>query len=418
MKDMLGRNEAVTVIEARMLLEQNLTLRNKSEEVSIEEAYGRVVFEDIISPDNLPGFNRSTVDGFAVIAEDTFGATESMPVYIELKGEVSMGEAVAIGLQKGQAVKIATGGMLPDGADAVVMLEYTQYLDGGLIEILKPVAPKENVISHDEDIKKGEVIIERGRRLRPQDVAALAGVGITRIKVYKKPVVSIISTGDEIISAHSPVMPGKVRDINSYNLAGLIALSGGIPVKRGIFSDIYEEIRDALKVALSGSDMVIITGGSSVGARDLTADVINSFGSPGVLFHGVNLKPGKPTIGAIVDGIPVLGLPGHPAAVTICFELFAEPLISLLSGERRRILPERVRVRAKLTRNISSTQGRQEHIRVRLEEKDGQLLAIPILGKSGLIRTLVHADGEIIIPSHLRGIEAGEEVEVTPFFPL
>lgn len=412
MKDMLGRDEAIQVNEARSLLEKHITPVNKSEEVSIEDAYGRVLAEDILSPENLPGFDRSTVDGFAVISSDTFGATESMPVYLEVKGEIMMGEEPSIKLKKGKTVRIATGGMLPDGADSVVMFEHVQFIDERLIEVFKPVAPGENVISSDEDIRKGELVLEKGHRLRPQDVAALAAIGITRVKVYKKPIVSIISTGDEIIPPDSPIRPGKVRDVNSFNLAGLIAISGGVAVKKGIFRDVYEEIFRVLKESLSESDMVIITGGSSVGVRDLTETVINSLGSPGVLFHGINLKPGKPTIGAVIGGIPVMGLPGHPAAVTVCFELFVEPLIRLLSGERRREFSEKASITAKLAKNISSTQGREEHVRVRLEERDGELWAIPILGKSGLIRTLVLADGKIIIPSHLRGIESGQEVEV------
>lgn len=414
MKDMLGRAEAVTVDEAIRLLKENIVFKTSSEEVVIEEAYGRVLFDDVISPDNLPGFNRSTVDGFAVISSDTFGATESMPSYLEVKGEVLMGEEPSLKLKKGESIRIATGGMLPEGADAVVMLEHVQPLDERLIEVIKPVAPKENVITFDEDIRKGEVIIKKGQRLRPQDVAALAAVGIAEIRVYKKPVVSIISTGDEIVPVRSPVRPGKVRDINSYNLAGLITLSGGIAVKKGILRDDYNLIRGVLEESLLDSDMVLITGGSSVGVRDLTEKVINSLGTPGVLFHGVNLKPGKPTIGAVINGIPVLGLPGHPAAVSVCFELFAAPLISLLSGERKKSLRTGT-IKARLTKNISSTQGRQEHIRVSLEERDGEFWATPILGKSGLIRTLVLADGTIVIPSNLRGIEAGQEVEVTLF---
>lgn len=412
MKDMLGRDEAIQVNEARSLLEKNVAPVNKSEEVLIEDAYGRVLAEDILSPENLPGFDRSTVDGFAVISSDTFGATESMPVYLEVKGEILMGEEPSIKLKKGETVRIATGGMLPDGADSVVMFEHVQFIDERLIEVFKPVAPGENVISSDEDIRKGELVLGKGHRLRPQDVAALAAIGITRVKVYKKPIVSIISTGDEIIPPDSPIRPGKVRDVNSFNLAGLIAISGGVAVKKGILRDVYEEIFRVLKESLSESDIVIITGGSSVGVRDLTETVINSLGSPGVLFHGINLKPGKPTIGAVIGGIPVMGLPGHPAAVTVCFELFVEPLIRLLSGERRRGFAEKANITAKLAKNISSTQGREEHVRVRLEERDGELWAIPILGKSGLIRTLVLADGKIIIPSHLRGIESGQEVEV------
>lgn len=418
MKDMLGREEAVTVEKARRLLMENIILESGIEEIDIEDAYGRVLAEDIVSPEDLPGFYRSTVDGFAVNASDTFGATESLPVYLEVSGEILMGEEPDFKLKKGEASRIATGGMLPEGADAVVMFEHVQPIDERLIEILRPVAPGENVISPDEDIKKGEVIINKGRRLRPQDIAALASVGITMIKAYKKPRVSIISTGDEIIPATSQTRPGKIRDINSYNLAGLVNLSGGIPKKKGIFRDIYEDIRMAVEESLRDSEIVVITGGSSVGIKDLTERVINSLGSPGVLFHGVNLKPGKPTIGAVINGIPVLGLPGHPAAVTVCFELFVKPLISLLSGEKKRGLPEVIKVKARLTKNISSSLGREEHVRVRVEEKNGELWATPILGKSGLIKTLVLADGEITIPSHLRGIEAGDEVDVTlfPFF--
>jgi len=414
MKDMLGREEAVTVDKGRLLLLENIVFRTGTEELPIEEAYERVAAEDIISPENLPGFNRSTVDGFAVIASDTFGSTESMPAYLEIGGEVLMGEEPRLKITAGKAIRIATGGMLPEGADAVVMLENVQFLEG-MIEVLKPVAPGENVISADEDVKKGELIIRKGMRLRPQDIAALAAVGIIRVRVYRKPRVSIISTGDEIIPASSPARPGKVRDINSYNLAGLVLRSGGIPIKKGIFRDVYEDIKNIMEESLKDSDMILITGGSSVGLKDLTEGVINSLGSPGVLFHGLNLRPGKPTIGAVIEGIPVIGLPGHPAAVSVCFELFVEPLMAFLSGENKRDLPQKVKLKARLSRNLSSVQGREEHVRVRIEDREGELWAEPVLGKSGLIRTLVMADGKITIPSHIRGIEAGEVVEVTLF---
>jgi molybdopterin molybdotransferase len=323
-----------------------------------------------------------------------------------------MGEEPAFQLKKGTAAKIATGGMLPPGADAVAMLEHVQYLDTGLIEAFKPLAPGENVIAASEDVKKGECFLKKGSILRPQDIAALAGVGITSVKVYEKPRVSIIATGDEIVPVESGLKPGQVRDINSYSLAGLLMEHGAIPVKRGICKDAYEEIRDVVQRSLRDSDMVLITGGSSVGTKDMTAEIINSLGSPGVLFHGVALKPGKPTIGAVVDGVPVFGLPGHPAAVVVCFEIFILPVLKMLTGRQGKDNRDQRTIKARITKNISSSQGREDHIRVALEESDGEVSAEPVLGKSGLIRTLVKADGTIVIPAQICGIEEGATVDV------
>jgi molybdopterin molybdotransferase len=235
------------------------------------------------------------------------------------------------------------------------------------------------------------------------------------VAVYEKPRVSIISTGDEIIPAGSPAEAGKVREMNAYTLSGLILAQGGIPLRKGIVRDVYEEIRDALGEALRESDMVLISGGSSVGTKDMTADIIGSFGPPGVLFHGVALKPGKPTIGAIVGGVPVFGLPGHPAAVAVCFEVFILDVLRVLTGREGTGSSARRTVSALLAKNVSSDGGREEHVRVSLKEEGGELWAIPVLGKSGLIRTLVKAEGTIVIPSHVRGIEKGEKVDVLLF---
>jgi molybdopterin molybdotransferase len=416
MRDMLGREKALSVEDARQLLGTHLPAKELiSLRIPIEQSFGRVLSEQISSPEDLPAFSRSTVDGFAVNSSDTFGATEGMPGYLTVSREILMGERPDFTLTRGRAAKIATGGMLPGGADAVVMLEHVQYADKDLIEVLRPAAPGENVISAGEDIRKDELILSRGTMLRPQDVAALAGAGITSVAVYEKPRVSIISTGDEIIPAGSPAEAGKVREMNAYTLSGLILAQGGIPLRKGIVRDVYEEIRDALGEALRDSDMVLISGGSSVGTKDMTAEIIGSFGPPGVLFHGVALKPGKPTIGAIVGGVPVFGLPGHPAAVAVCFEVFILDVLRVLTGREGTGSSARRTVSALLAKNVSSDGGREEHVRVSLKEEGGELWAVPVLGKSGLIRTLVKAEGTIVIPSHVRGIEKGERVNVLLF---
>jgi molybdopterin molybdotransferase len=417
MRDMLGREELITVEKAMELLLKHTPFKKPPEtNLPIENSYGLIISRDIISPEDLPPFKRSTVDGFAVNSADTFGATESFPSYLIVRAEILMGEAPIFELKKGEVAKIATGGMLPRGADSVVMLEHTQKVDERMIEVIKPVAPFENVIQAGEDSKKNDCILKGGRRLRPQDIGALAGLGITDIWVYEKPGVSIISTGDEIVPADKPPKIGQVRDINSYTLSGLILNAGGIPLKRGIFSDEYGIIRDIVVQSLRDSNMVLITGGSSVGTKDITAKVINDIGKPGVLFHGVSLKPGKPMIGGIVNNIPVFGLPGHPVAVNVCFELFIKPTLENLSGlQEDRFNKEKKTVKARIAKNISSSPGREEHIGVSLEERDGELWAIPILGKSGLITTLTKADGTAVIPLRKLGLQEGEIVEVKLF---
>lgn len=417
MRDMLGREELISVDKALELLLKHPSLKKPDEiDISIEDAYGMIISQDIISPEDLPGFNRSTVDGFAVNSSNTFGATESIPSYLLIKTEIFMGEKPDCKIEKGEAAKIATGGMLPEGANSVVMLEHTQQIDEKMIEVVKPVAPGENVIQAGEDTKKDDLILHRGRRLKPQDIGALAGIGITNIRVFEKPKVSIISTGDEIIPPHKHLGHGQIRDINSYTLSGLILNAGGVPLKKGIFSDKYEILRDIVEKSLIDSQMVLISGGSSVGTKDITAKVINDLGEPGVLFHGVSLKPGKPTVGGIINSLPIFGLPGHPAAVSVSFEILVKPVLEELSGLYKNIFNnEKNRVMAKISKNISSSPGRQEHIPVALEKRDGQIWAVPILGKSGLITTLTKADGTFVIPLRKLGVQKGETIEVRLF---
>jgi molybdopterin molybdotransferase len=417
MKDMLGRENVVDVKTALELLLGNLRIEElRKTPVEIEAALGMVSAEDIISTEDLPSFARSTVDGYTVRAADTFGATETMPVYLNLSSEILMSQKADFRLPQDSASKIPTGGMLPENADAVVMFEHVQIVDKQMIEVLKPVAPGENVIQIGEDVKKGDVVINMGQRIRPQDIGACAGIGVTEIALYNRPLVSIISTGDEIVPAKESPGPGKVRDINSYVISGMVTETGCVPLKKGIFKDEYTVLRDAIEAAMADSEAIVISGGTSVGTKDMVARIINDIGSPGVLFHGVSLKPGKPMIGGAINGVPVFGLPGHPAAVSICFELFIRPVLRRLSGLKER-WPQYSsrRVRARLSKNISSSQGREEHVRVMLEEREGELWAVPVLGKSGLITTLVRAEGTIVVPLHINGIETGEIVDVRLF---
>ncbi|MEN2986523.1 MAG: gephyrin-like molybdotransferase Glp [Thermodesulfovibrionaceae bacterium] len=401
----------LSVEEAVELILKNINFRClQSETVPIELAYGRVTYEDIIAPEDLPGFNRCTVDGFAVKSSDTFGAKETSPRYLTLKGEIPMGEPPCFSITSGETAAISTGGMLPEGADAVVMLEHVNVVSKDLVEILKAVSPGENIIFKDEDIKKGEIVISAGHRLKPHDIGALAGLGIKEIRVVKKPTVSIILTGDEIIPHTYPAMPGKVRDINSFILEGVLIHSGASALKMGIVKDDYNEIKGLVNKAFEISDIVIITGGTSAGIRDLTAKIIDEIGTPGVLFHGVSIKPGKPIIGGVCGGKPVFGLPGHPVAVYICFELFVKPVIEKMLGLSDKNFKKTVK--AILTKSISSQPGRQDFIRVYLEKKEGKILATPLLSKSGLIMSLVKADGILRIPASLLGFEEGEEVTV------
>ena len=414
MKDMLGRESVMTSKNALELLLGNLAnKRTRVRAAALAESLGMVCAEDIVATDDLPAFARSTVDGYAVRGEDTFGATETMPAYLNLAREIFMGEPADFILLEDTANKIPTGGMLPAGADAVLMFEHVQIIDGKMIEVMKSVAPGENVIQAGEDLKSGEILVSRGHRIRPADIGAAAGIGITEVKVFEKPVVSIISTGDEIVPADQTPSLGRIRDTNSYVIAGMVAEAGGAAKRKGIFRDDYMVIRNMVEDAMRDSDVIAVSGGTSVGTKDMIARIIEDIGNPGILFHGLSLKPGKPMIGGIMNGIPILGLPGHPAAVSVCLDIFMKPILHLLCGlQERRADQLKGVVQARLSKNVSSSQGREEHIRVVIEEREDGLWAVPLLGKSGLIRTLVHADGTFVIPVNVNGIEKGEMVEV------
>jgi len=401
------------VEEARAIMLQHLTPQLEAEEVPLVSALGRVLAEEVRADADIPGFSRSTVDGYAVRARDTFGASDGLPAYLTVIGEIKMGEATSLSLRAGETARVATGGMLPAGADAVAMLEHVELLDERTIGVLKPVAPGQDIISQGEDLKAGELVLGPGRRLRPQDLGVLAGVGRTRVKVYRQLRVAVISTGDEVVPPEIVPGPGQVRDINSAALVGQLQAEGCSADYKGIVKDEAAALRQVLQASWD-YDAIILSGGSSMGTRDVTAEVINSLGRPGVLVHGVAIRPGKPTVLAVADGKPIFGLPGHPVSAMIVFDVVVRPGIRYLMG-----LPPlerwRGRILARLTRNYASGGGREEYLRVVLQEKDGEVLAEPVLGKSGMISTMVKADGLVRIPLGKTGLREGEIVEVWPF---
>ncbi len=406
--------EVITMLKNHLNLKE--ITQSNTEEADIKTALHRFLAEGIVAPANLPGFNRSTMDGYAIRAEDSFGASESLPSYLTVIGEIKMGGKPEFKINPGEGAKISTGGMLPEGANAVMMLEYTEQIDDATIEVRKSISPWENAVREDEDLKKGEIILRKGHRLRPQDIGVLAGIGRTNIEIYKKPKIAIISTGDEIIPTKGEPQIGQVRDINSYTLGACIEEAGGIPIYRGIIKDevilLEQEIKKTIKE--DKVEAVIISGGSSVGVRDVTLEVLNKLGKPGVLIHGVSVKPGKPTILAIADNRPIFGLPGHPVSAMIIFDLFVRPLISRLQGGEYNYNSDK-EIEAELTCNIFSDSGREDYVRVFVYKEGERFYAEPILGKSGLISTMVRASGLIKIGLNIEGLEKGSKVMVKLF---
>jgi molybdopterin molybdotransferase len=395
---------------ALQILLERLQRRVETEIVLTHQALGHVTAEAVFATEHLPAFPRSTMDGYAVRARDTFGASESLPAYLEVRGEVRMGQAPDFTLVTGQATVAYTGGMLANNADAVVMVENTQEIDATTIEVLRPVAPGENVIQVGEDVRLGEVIVPAGCLLRPQDIGGLLALGITQVKVRCRPRVAIVSTGDEIVAPDTAPAPGQIRDINTYTIAALIEQAGGVPVAMGVVKDDYEAQRQMAAEGLSQADMLIFSAGSSVSSRDMTVQVLDSFGPPGVLVHGIAHRPGKPTIIALLEGKPAFGLPGNPVSAMIVFRLLVRPTLYALAGCTQ--VPQPRTVQARLTKNIPSVTGREDHVQVRLLPGDGELHAEPVFGKSNLIYTLIRAAGVVVVPLDQGGLYAGAEVPV------
>jgi len=385
--------------------------RVATEEVPLSQATERILAADIVSDIDLPDFSKSTMDGYAVRASSTFGATESNPAYLNIIGSVAMGETPDFSIGNGQAARISTGGMLPGSSDSVVMIEHSELLDDISIEVYRSVAPGQNILEKGEDIQKGVPLLSSGQRLRPQETGLLAALGHRTVCVYKKPAVGIISTGDEIVPVDVKPDSGQIRDINTYTLSGLVSKAGAIPITYGIVKDDVDDLFEKCRLAHSQADMVLISGGSSVGTRDFTVEVISAMSDSRILVYGISISPGKPTILAESQSKSIWGLPGHVASAMIVFYIVVMPFIEHISGLSLED-KKRIKLPAILNRNISSAQGRTDFTRVRLIEKNGVLYAEPILGKSGLIHTMLQADGLIEIGINTEGLDKGTRVDV------
>jgi molybdopterin molybdotransferase len=405
--------EVKTIDQVFQIIEEKFfEVRLGVEQVPLCDALGRITASAVTALEDLPGFNRSAVDGYAVIAEDTFGCSESLPAQLRLVGEVKMGEKPGFAIHPGQAAYIPTGGELPENADAVVMIEYAEDLQDGFIYLSKPAAPGNHVVFKGDDLKAGAPVIQANQRLRPQDIGVLAALGIERAPVKKRIRVGIIATGDEVIDIRQTPVGAQVRDVNSFSLyAGLLEY-GAAPVLYGIIDDRCQKIKEAVAGALSECDAVLISGGSSVGTKDETYQVIASLAQSEVLVHGIAIKPGKPTIIGKVADKAVIGLPGHPASAFFIFKLVGARLLDRMNGIGWKPVAS---VRAKLAVNYPSNHGREEYAPVILREINGVIEAHPVFGKSGLIKLLASADGYIRIERGSEGIPKGQEVEVILF---
>ncbi len=388
-------------------------------EVEIADALGRVTAMQVSSPEMVPPYRRSTMDGFAVRSEDTFGATDSLPALLYLKGKIPMGTEPQQTLGSDETMEISTGGMLPEGSDSVVMLEYCEKM-GEQVAVYRPVAPLENVISEGEDYKPGDEVLPVGHQIRPQDIGILAALGITAIQVHAAPRVALFSTGDEVVSPGTTPRPGQIRDVNGPALSALVLESRGLPDYRGIVPDDADLLKEKMFSALDDSDIVLISGGSSVGTRDVTARVVDELPGEGVLFHGVSMRPGKPLIYGYSQGKPVFGLSGNPVSAMFGFLLFVKPLLRQFQGlpPFQSYLPC---VEALLDTNYSSPGGREDYVRVVLQSvvsvndntKQAALpLARPVFGGPGLLNPVIKGDGYFVIPRDVEGLDKGARVNV------
>ncbi|MGC8997880.1 MAG: gephyrin-like molybdotransferase Glp [Candidatus Bathyarchaeia archaeon] len=404
----------LTFEEAKQAIQRNFEAKPLGvEEVRLLEACNRVLAEDVTALLDIPPFNRATVDGYAVKAEDTFGADENRPVKLRLCGAVNVGEMPKIKVEKGTAAEIMTGAPIPEGADAVVMAENTERKDSDLY-VYSAVAEDENVMKAGADIKRGETVVKQGQLLGAREIGALAAVGISKVRVYKIPRVAVLSTGAEVTEPGKPLVPGKIYDINAYSLSTAVLESGGKPVYMGVFPDDQNELEKALKRALTLADIVVTSGGVSVGPKDVIPKTLSLLGKPGLIVCGMATKPGKPTTVAVIDGKPIFALPGHPTSALLIFHLLVRPIIERMAGRK---VTEATTIKAFASTRMFPARGRRTFIMVKLKrDKSKRLIAEPVsTGLSGAITTLLRADGFVEIPENQQFVDMDEGVTVHLF---
>jgi molybdenum cofactor synthesis domain-containing protein len=403
--------ELVSVDEAHQILAKNFKpMPVGKEKVPLSEAFNRILALDLVSPLDIPPFNRSTVDGFAVRADDTFGAQEDRPAKAKLIGEVKVGEAPKVKVKKGTVAEIVTGAPIPPGADAVVMVEHTEQKDDAIL-IHQPVAHGENVMKEGSDIHKDEMVLRKGTAISPYEVGVIAAIGLNEVEVYKRPRVAIFSTGAEVIEPGKPLKQGKIYDINAHALSSAVTECGGQPLNMGIIQDETESMTKALKTALNAAEAIMTSGGVSVGPTDIIPKVLAKLGKPGVVVYGVAIRPGKPTTIALINDKPVFSLPGHPASSMLIFHLFVRPILLAMAGRE----PETpVTMTAVTSERLFPSRGRRTYVTVKLrKDKSGEILASPVpTGLSGAITTLAKADGFIVIHENQQFIDKGQKVKV------
>lgn len=404
--------DVASISEVIEIINEKFEYSVPSETVGLLECYDRILHDDVVSDINIPDFKRSTVDGYAVRSRDLFGASETSPSMLDLTGEAEMGKTNLGSLEfPGECMYVPTGGMLPEGSDAVIMIEDVEKLDEITLLANKSVSPGENVIQIGEDIGKGELVLRKGTRLRPYEIGVLASIGCISVRVARKPRIGIISTGDEIVEPGKVPSLGQVRDINSYLLYSLVQESSGEPVMYDFVRDDFDELRDTVGRALVECDTVLISGGSSVGKKDETMNVINSFENSEILVHGIAIKPGKPTILGKAGGKAVFGLPGHPLACAVIYKAFVTQYMNKLTGKVEAEYP----VECEFDINYHKAKGREEYLPVALSQAGDARIASPILSKSGLITGFSKAWGYIKIEKNNEGLRKGQTVQVYKF---
>ena len=383
-------------------------IKLQGELINIEETVGRTAAEDVYSSCNIPDFNRSTVDGYAIVASDSFGVTDSIPVFLDVVGQVDMGKSTDIVISKSKTAYVPTGGMIPLGADAVIMIEYIEEMDSRTIAAYSAIAPGENVIKIGDDVLKGDKLIHKGKLLRPQDIGVLTAAGVRQVLVFEKPKAAVISTGDEIADPFGELKFGEVRDINTYTLSAMLEEMGAVVTIKSVIKDEYELLKSAVEAALENNHIVIISGGSSVGTKDVTAKVIAAMGEPGVFVHGMAVKPGKPTIVGKAKGRALFGLPGHPVSAIIVFKVLIGRFIARLMDRE----DLKLQIPAVCSVNVHSSPGKETFQMVELQKCENGYIAIPLHGKSGAISLVSRAQGYVRIPHTKEGLNKGETVMV------